>query len=54
MGAKISAEMKKARKLVEAGMTAYAAAKLAGISQGAISKAPWRKAMLAEKRKPPP
>ncbi len=47
MGAKESNEMKKARRLVEAGATQYAAAKAAGITAGAISKAPWYRAHVA-------
>lgn len=38
MGARVSEEMKKARVLLWAGKTGYAAAKETGISEGAISK----------------
>lgn len=49
MGARISAEMRAARKLVEAGHTAYAAAKATGLTQGAISKSKWYKEFIAAK-----
>lgn len=48
MGAKISAEMRAARKLVEAGQSAYAAAKATGLTQGAISKSQWYKDYIAK------
>jgi hypothetical protein len=38
MGAKVSPEMLKAMEYVRAGKSAYAAAKLAGITRGAISR----------------
>lgn len=42
MGAKESEAMKEARRLIIVeGKTAYAAAKLAGVSRGGISKAQW-------------
>lgn len=48
MGAKVSAEMLAARKLIEKGThTAYAAAKQCNISQGAISKSQWYKDFIA-------
>ena len=47
MGAKQSQEMKKAERLVRAGSTAYAAAKAAGVTRGAISKAPWYREFIA-------
>ena len=43
MGAKESAEMKKARKLVAEGHSAYRAAQLAGISKQAIYMSNWYK-----------
>lgn len=44
MGAKESAEMKRARKLVIlGGMTAYAAAKRSGITRNAIYVSKWYK-----------
>lgn len=41
MAAKESAQMAKARQLVQAGKTAYAAAKEAGVTPQAIYQAPW-------------
>jgi molybdopterin-binding protein len=42
MGAKVSAEMVKAKSLVlEGGATAYAAAKATGLTVGAISRTKW-------------
>jgi len=38
MGAKISSQMLSVHKLLKTGMTAYASAKKAGITQSAISK----------------
>lgn len=44
MGAKESAEMAEARRLViDLGMTAYAAAKQAGVTRSAIYMASWYK-----------
>lgn len=43
MAAKLSAEMLKARKLIEAGATPYAAAKAAKISPQAIYMSKWYK-----------
>lgn len=44
MGAKVSAQMMAARRLVtEQGMTAYKAAKLAGVSPSSIYMSKWYK-----------
>ena len=55
MGAKQSAEMRKAMKLVlERGMTQAGAARAAGLTKGAISKSQWYrdfKAKTAKKHK---
>jgi len=51
MAARQTQEMKKARKLVEAGMTAYAAAKQCGITRSAIYMAPWYKEFKANVKK---
>lgn len=40
-GAKTSPEMLKARKLIEAGATPYAAAKAVGLTTGAITRSTW-------------
>ncbi len=48
MGAKTSPEMLEAMRLIRGGATAYAAAKLAGISRGAISRSKLYKAWRAE------
>lgn len=40
-GAKTSPEMLEARKLIERGATAYAAAKATGLTRGAITRSPW-------------
>lgn len=40
-GAKTSPEMLKARKLIEAGATPYAAAKAVGLTTGAITRSAW-------------
>lgn len=52
MGAHESEAMKRARDLVlgPLRLTAYAAAKQAGISQGAISKSKWYRAHIAAKQ----
>lgn len=42
-GAKTSSEMLKARKLIEQGATAYAAAKATGLTTGAITRSAWYK-----------
>lgn len=50
MGAKVSPEMEKARKLIEAGggkVTAYAAAQATGLTTGAISRSAWYKKRVA-------
>lgn len=41
MGAKVSGEMLKARKMIEAGATPYGAAKACGVSISAITRSPW-------------
>jgi hypothetical protein len=52
MGAKESEEMKEARRLILGeGLTVYAAAKRAGLTSGAIYKAPWYKNTKAEDEK---
>jgi Xaa-Pro aminopeptidase len=48
MGAKISAEMLKAQKLLRQGLTAAEAARKSGISKGAISKSAACQAIIAE------
>lgn len=49
MGAKISAEMVRAKELVlERGATAYAAARAVGLTTGAISRTDWYRAHVAE------
>lgn len=48
MAAKLSQEMKEAKKLIEGGMTAYAAAAQAGISRSAIYMSVWWKARKAK------
>lgn len=50
MGAKISPEMEKARKLIVAGagkVSAYAAAQATGLTTGAISRSAWYKKFIA-------
>ncbi len=50
MGAKQSAEMAKAKRLItEEGVTPYAAAQASGITRGAISKAKWYRDWIASK-----
>lgn len=44
MGAKVSAEMLKARKMIEAGATAYRAAKDCGVTVSAITRSKWYQA----------
>ncbi len=52
MGAKASAAMVKARKMVlEQGITPYAAAKKVGLTRSAIYMAPWYKAWKREQAK---
>lgn len=48
-GAKTSPEMLKARKLVEAGATPYAAAKAVGLTTGAITRSTWYKEYRASR-----
>ena len=50
MGAHVSAAMLRARQLILAGATPYAAAKQAGISQSAITKSKWNRERLAAVR----
>lgn len=47
MGARVSDAMLKARVLIEAGSTPYAAAKVTGITQSAITKSKWNRERLA-------
>lgn len=51
MGAKESAEMKRARVLVTGPrkLTQYEAAKITGLTRGAISKAKWYRDFIIEK-----
>ena len=46
-GARVSEAMQRARALVEAGATPYAAAKETGITQSAITKASWNRERVA-------
>lgn len=48
MGARTSDAMLKARALIEAGSTPYAAAKATGISQSAITKSKWNRQRLVD------
>lgn len=50
MGALVSEEMKLARRLILDGNTPYAAAKVAGISQSAITKSKWNRDRVAALR----
>lgn len=51
MGARTSPEMLKAQELLRQGLTAYAAAKLSGISQGAISKSAACQKIITERNR---
>ena len=53
MGARESDAMRRARLLVEAGATPYAAAKETGITQSAITKSKWNRERIAAKNLAP-
>lgn len=50
MGARTSSEMLRAQELLRQGLSAYAAAKQSGISEGAISKSKVCQQIIAERK----
>jgi hypothetical protein len=48
VGAKLSAEMQNARKLIESGVGVYAACERSGITPGAVYRSAWYKARSLE------